>query len=762
MRKRGRILYMCAITLVIVGLLPVSNGDEVTRYDGHQILRVYPHSWEQIDQLHAIGAQLASDYEGVGPTDYIFSPAALERLHSIDVYYEVVVADLQKVIDAERERIAQAGPVDPRGRGWYDEYKSYNDILAKIDAMLSDHPELVSVIDIGDTIEGRDILAIRISGPGTNKPAVLFNATQHAREWIAPMVAMYIADHLVYNYDTDPAIQSLVDRVEFFFVPMVNMDGYIYTWTNNRMWRKNRRDNPGTSCDGVDLNRNWGVGWSGPGASGDPCDETYYGTAPFSEPETAALRDFYTANPQIVSNIDYHSYSQLIMSPYGYTYDLPADHGTFMQLNLAMQAEIQAVHGEYYGAGPIASTIYQASGGSVDWCYDDQDIFSFTIELRPETYWQGGFELPPDQILPTCEENLPAALYLAEWSSGPVNIAFPNGLPAILAPDTPQPVTVAVTDIGATHDPNSVRLYSRNSGTGDFDESAAVPLGGNLYEATLPATACGRTLEYYFAVDTSAGTVRSPADAPTSLYSAVAEPIVVLFQETMDSNPGWTLQTEWAFGQPTGGGGEYGGPDPTSGYTGDNVYGYNLYGDYANNLSERHLTTPAIDCSNATGVTLRFQRWLGVEQPAYDHAYVRVSNNGTNWTTIWENAVEISDQDWTPQELDISAIADEQSTVYIRWTMGTTDGGWRYCGWNIDDVQLIGTDPAGCPNQLGDLNCDGAVNAYDIDPFICALSPECDYESGWPDCDRQLADCNEDGDVNAYDIDRFIELVGTP
>jgi C1A family cysteine protease len=160
------------------------------------------------------------------------------------------------------------------------------------------------------------------------------------------------------------------------------------------------------------------------------------------------------------------------------------------------------------------------------------------------------------------------------------------------------------------------------------------------------------------------------------------------YQWMLDTDPGWTTEDEWAFGQPTGGGGEHGGPDPTSGYTGANVYGYNLYGDYPNELPERHLTSHAIDCSDLSAVSLRFYRWLGVEQPRYDHAYVRVSNDNTNWVTVWENPVEVTDYMWTHVEYDISQVADGQETVYLRWTMGETDVGWRYCGWNIDDIEI--------------------------------------------------------------------------
>jgi hypothetical protein len=229
----------------------------------------------------------------------------------------------------------------------------------------------------------------------------------------------------------------------------------------------------------------------------------------------------------------------------------------------------------------------------------------------------------------------------------------------------------------------------------------------------------------------------------------------VIYDLPLDADPGWTTEGLWAFGRPTGGGGEYGCPDPASGHTGLNVYGYNLNGDYENSMPERHLTSTPFDCSHVSRVRLAFWRWLGVEQPTYDHARVRVSNNGTSWTTVWENTSQIADGMWVYQELDISSVADHQPSVYLRWTMGPTDSSWRFCGWNIDDIQIIGVPDI----MLGDVNCDGAVNAFDIDAFVLALTDPAGYAIAYPACDINLADVNGDGVVNAFDIDPFVELL---
>ncbi len=166
----------------------------------------------------------------------------------------------------------------------------------------------------------------------------------------------------------------------------------------------------------------------------------------------------------------------------------------------------------------------------------------------------------------------------------------------------------------------------------------------------------------------------------------------LIYEWTFDENPGWTAESNWAFGQPQGLGGQHGSPDPGSAFTGDNVYGYNLAGDYTNNMTEKHLTSTAINCANLYGVQLKFMRWLGVEGPDFDHAHVSVSNDGSNWTTIWANTTEMTGGSWVESVLDISAEADNQESVYLRWTMGSTDGGWTYCGWNLDDVQIFGVN----------------------------------------------------------------------
>ncbi len=180
---------------------------------------------------------------------------------------------------------------------------------------------------------------------------------------------------------------------------------------------------------------------------------------------------------------------------------------------------------------------------------------------------------------------------------------------------------------------------------------------------------------------------------PALAATNIPEPLV-FYSANMDTDPGWTYQSQsqWAWGHPTGGSGSQGGPDPTSGHTGSNVVGYNLSGGYSKINNTQYVTTQAIDCAGRTGVTLDFWRWLGVDSSNSDHASVQVSSNGSTWTTVFQNpSITTNETAWSYQTYDISAVADNQAAVYIRWGMGRTNRSGNYCGWNIDDVTLSQT-----------------------------------------------------------------------
>ncbi|MFM1831513.1 MAG: hypothetical protein RLZZ558_1853 [Planctomycetota bacterium] len=208
----------------------------------------------------------------------------------------------------------------------------------------------------------------------------------------------------------------------------------------------------------------------------------------------------------------------------------------------------------------------------------------------------------------------------------------------------------------------------------------------------------------------------------------------VVHYEPLDVNPGWSTEGEWGFGVPGGG------ADPSSGYTGSNVYGYNLTGNYPNGMPEYHLTSTAFDCSGVTNTRVSFARWLGVESSQWDKAKFSVSNDGVNWTTVWQNGSTLNESAWTVVNYDISAVADNQPTVFLRWSLGPTDSSVTYEGWNIDDIAISGLLPQNnCP---ADLDGNGTVDAADIGAILLSFGS----------CDGCPADLDENGTVDAADI----------
>ncbi|MBI4717263.1 MAG: proprotein convertase P-domain-containing protein [Planctomycetes bacterium] len=222
------------------------------------------------------------------------------------------------------------------------------------------------------------------------------------------------------------------------------------------------------------------------------------------------------------------------------------------------------------------------------------------------------------------------------------------------------------------------------------------PNGGAISSVPYTLLADGNVVHYE---PSAAASVRAPGvihsfplDFDSFTFRADNGAASNIAEVTLAANPGWSVQGQWAFGKPTGGGSN--GGDPTAAYTGNTVYGYNLSGDYANDMgTTQYLTTTALNCLYVENAELRFRRWLGVESATYDHASIQVSTNGTTWTTVWNHAGgSFNDLSWVAQAVDISALADRQPTVYIRWGMGPTDRSATYPGWNLDDIEIWGDD----------------------------------------------------------------------
>jgi len=298
-------------------------------------------------------------------------------------------------------------------------FHSYAELEADLLALESDHPEIVRVHVIGQSVENRNLYAVKISDNvdwNENEAEVLFLGCHHAREWISVEVPFLIARHLAVNYVSDAEIKRMVDHSEIWIVPLINPDGLEYSIHFYRYWRKNRKNN-GDGSYGVDLNRNYGYQWGcdDEGSSPDPSSFVFRGESPFSEAETKAVRDF-MSQKSFRALVSYHSYSQIILYPWGYTEDPTEDDALLSGIAHEMSNRMRPANNRVYLYGNAGDSLYLTNGDTTDWAYGTFGIPSFTIELPPVDEIHGGFFNSEQDIQSIFIENLPGALFLIDWS----------------------------------------------------------------------------------------------------------------------------------------------------------------------------------------------------------------------------------------------------------------------------------------------------------------------------------------------------------
>ncbi|MBI4248827.1 MAG: zinc carboxypeptidase [Elusimicrobia bacterium] len=307
-------------------------------------------------------------------------------------------------------------------------YHNYQETLAFLQDLQAANPNLISVFSIGQTHEKRQIQAIRFnttekgSAP-SQKPGIVFMGTHHSREHLSTEVPLLLAKHLAEAYRAagkDSEFARLLEQRDITIIPLVNPDGSEYDIATGsyRWWRKNRKIN-GDGNIGVDLNRNYGFHWGEGGASDQTSSDIYKGPAGFSEPESSAVRDFVSAKTNVKVLLSYHTFSELILYPWGHSnspVDNPKDRETFKKL-----AETMA---QWNGYTPEQSSdLYIASGDTTDWAYGEKGIFAFTFELSPKDMWGGGGFYPgAEAVAKTFQANLKPALYLIEVADNPYKV----------------------------------------------------------------------------------------------------------------------------------------------------------------------------------------------------------------------------------------------------------------------------------------------------------------------------------------------------
>lgn len=418
-----------------------------------------------------------------------------------------------------------AGPPVP-----YD-YRDFGEIEASIYAAESEYPDIVKVHDIGDSwettqgIADRNILAVKVSDNvdvDEDEPEVLIMALHHAREWPTSEIAMQLIENLTDLYGHDDRVSWLVDNREVWIIPVVNPDGLEFAMTDDDMWRKNRRDN-GDGTFGVDLNRNYAGAmngdplgdWGGAGTSNDTSSDVYCGEAPFSEPETQAIRDL-TLSHDFQTAIDFHTYDDSVMWPWGYTANLTPDDDDFVRIG----NELAALNG--YDAEQSVS-LYPTTGDSLDWLYGGADVYAFLFEVG-----KNGFHPEEeDVVLDLISVNIPPALHLIEVAGDREDRPFAidhEPLADSSFSDAGFAVAANIT-AGRGVDPSTARVMYRVDGGSWAEAPMSKSDGNDTYGATIPSCPGGSAVEYYItARDVAAVEKTAPAYAPYDVYSFTVLP----------------------------------------------------------------------------------------------------------------------------------------------------------------------------------------------------------------------------------------------
>ncbi len=678
------------------------------------------------------------------------SSAELDRLQSAEWIYIVEIPDLTAYFQARSvpavEREFPLGSM----LGNY----TLEEALARMDTLAALYPNLVSPRDsIGATIENRAIWAFKISDNPTvdeAEPEVLFTGLTHAREPLGMMNLFYFAQQLCENYGTDPEMTFLVNHREMWFIPIINVDGYVYNQTQHPegggMHRKNRRD---TGCGtgtgrGVDLNRNFDYDWGGPGASSYPCDNTFRGDSAFSEPETQVVRDF-ILNHDLSCVLHYHSYSNVLIFPFGDgSYPPEPDETTFRDIGAAMTV----VNDYPVGTGNELLN-YGVSGDAADWTYGSAGLISYIPEVGS---YQDNFWPSENRVLPLCEDQLVANQVFARVAGPDLWIRPFNALQAAVVSDSMAWIQVENRGLRPA-DAVSLTYQPLNS----LLENAT----GTLIISNVPARA----------IDTLAIPIQLSSNAMPGLetglivtisgndFYAVTDTVrwilgrpQIVFTDDFESGLGnWDLS-----------GGTWGLTDDA--YSGQFALTDSPTGPYGPNTMNIIQLAEPVNLQGLARPILQLTAHWDIE-PNWDFVQIQASVNGQNIVSLGgtytspgsgqggqpagESGYHGHQNAWVTDVLDLSPVAN-YSDVYIRFIF-TSDSYVQGDGFVVDDITIQGYPLY----QAGDTNMDLKWDVFDaltlsdwleISPFVNSLQ-------------HLLMDVNQDSLLNDQDLDQLLERI---
>jgi carboxypeptidase T len=437
------LVLILIVTMVILPSSVSSQGQALESINFQESIDVHIYRVSKVytrEDRTAV-AQTGAAIEEIGP-DYVIIRATEQEAALVDALGYPV------------NQLLQADDFPPADGA----YHNYAEMTAEIQAVAAAHPEIVSNFSIGQSYEGREMWAAKISDNvmvDEDEPEVLFLGLHHAREHLTVEMTLYILNLLAGQYGTDAQITDLVNNREVYIVFNTNPDGgeYDIATGSYRSWRKNRQPNSGSLYVGTDLNRNYGYKWGCCGGSSSfPSSETYRGSAAFSTPEMARMRDFINSRvvggkQQIKTSISFHTYAELVLWPYGYTYtDVPSDMTQDDQAVFVAMGQYMAGTNGY--TAQQASDLYITDGTYDDWAYGVHKIFAYTFEMYPISSNPGFY--PPASVIPQeTSRNDAAVRYIMQQADCPYRVIGKEGQYCYTTPPT-VPANLAATAVSSS------------------------------------------------------------------------------------------------------------------------------------------------------------------------------------------------------------------------------------------------------------------------------------------------------------------------
>ena len=759
--------------LILFLLASILSAKEV-----YKQIRIYYQNQDQLFQLLQLGIDIDHSHgEKNEWIEFAIAESKLSTLNSNFFDYEIIHQNLEEFYLSRLEHDFESRDFELGSMGGY---YTFDEIEEQLDKLHENFPNLITEkLSLGQTLEGRDVWMVKISdNPNVDEdePEMLYTGLHHAREPMSYMNLFYFMNWLTENYGIDPEATALVDNRELYFLPAINPDGLVYNQqiapNGGGMQRKNMKESCLSSPDGIDLNRNYSFMWGydDSGSSSDGCSETYRGAMPFSELETQIVKEFVESHDFPIA-LNYHSYSNLLIYPYGYDPSIPVPQN---DLDIFLEyGEIMTQYNNYLLGTGIETVGYTVNGEACDWMYGEHGIFAYTPEIGN---FDDGFWPATNRIIPLAEENLFPNKFVA-WNVGAsydIDFSIDEG-PYV--PGNTYGTNLSIFNQGLG-DSNGSLILSISSSDGNvlfetesveigtLESRMSIDLGDILTFQISPTASNGVMAEFMIHILDDDG-----YDHSTMVEIIIGESESLVSYDFEQSN-GWLVGSAdddatagiWELAIPVAtffdgnqaqAGEDYSEEGEKCFLTGASTSPGSVGFDDVDG-GKTTLFSPVFNLVDYDEALVSYSRWYTNDvgdNPGTDYWTVDVTaNGGETWSNL-ENSNESQDQ-WIKKTYLLSNFIEFSDDIQFRFVAedvnnpGDSGTGGSIVEAAIDDFSISIFNQE---TQLqGDINGDGGLNVLDVVALVnFILSANC------PDS----SDVNSDGGCNVLDVVTLVNLI---